>query len=90
MPQRGRRRLFLSLSRPPAIKYHLVLNRYLTLIKNFRLKRFWWTIPFVFAKDLVWVGLLTLSAPKIIIKLLKSTKYLHGAYRKRKLIKDHE
>lgn len=90
MPQKGSRRLFLALNRPAAIKYHLVLNRYLTLIKNFRLRRFWWSIPFILVKDLIWVGMLTLSAPKIIIKLIKSSKYIRRAYRKRRMIKDHE
>lgn len=83
-------RFSLSINRSSEIKYHIIKNRYLTLIKNFRFKRFWWTIPFIFFKDILWVGTLTLSSPKIIIKLLKSGKYLKNAFRKRKIIKEHE
>ncbi len=83
-------RFSLSIGRSSEIKYHIIKNRYLTLIKNFRFKKFWWTIPFIFFKDILWVGTLTLSSPKIIIKLLKSGKYLKNAFRKRKIIKEHE
>lgn len=79
-------RFSLSLARSPVIKYHLIKNRYLTLIKNFRLSRFPLGIFFAFFKDPVWVSLLTISAPKIIIKLLKSRKYFKSAGEKRKII----
>lgn len=77
-------RFSLALARPPFIKYHLVKNRYLTLIKNFRWRRFYWTLPFIFLRDIVWVGLLTFVSPKIIIPLMKSFKYCRRAYGKRK------
>ena len=83
-------RFSLSIGRNSDIKYHIIKNRYLTLIKNFRFKKFWWAIPFVFFKDILWVTILTLSSPKIIIKLIMSGKYLKNAIKKRKKIKEHE
>ncbi len=83
-------RFSLALARPAFIKYHLVKNRYLTLIKNFRFKRFYWAIPFMIAKDIVWVGLLTIFSPKIIISLVKSRKLLKNALAKRKMLKIKE
>lgn len=83
-------RFSLSIGRSSEIKYHIIKNRYLTLIKNFRLKKFWWAIPFIFFKDILWVSILTLSSPKIIIKLIMSGKYLKNAIKKRKKIKEHE
>ncbi|MCK4836857.1 MAG: glycosyltransferase family 2 protein [Candidatus Aminicenantes bacterium] len=83
-------RISLSLGRSPDIKFHLVKNRYLTLIKNFRWSRFWWTLPFIFIKDLIWVGSLTLSSPQIIMKLILSFKTIRKAQEKRKLIKKYE
>jgi GT2 family glycosyltransferase len=80
-------RFSLALARPASIKYHLVKNRYLTLIKNFRFNRFYWTIPFIILKDITWVGMLTFSSPKIIITLMKSGKYLKKALAKRKMLK---
>jgi GT2 family glycosyltransferase len=79
-------RFSLALARPGNIKYHLVKNRYLVLIKNFRFKRNFKNLPFVFFKDLVWVTLLTFSSPKIIIPLMKSAKYFKQALRKRREI----
>ncbi len=80
----------MALSRSPEIKYHLVKNRFLTLIKNFRLKRFWYHIPFMIIKDIIWVGMLTLSSPKIIIKLFRSGGHIRSAFRKRWIIKNNE
>jgi GT2 family glycosyltransferase len=83
-------RFSLAMARPPAIKYHLVKNRYLTLIKNFRFRTFFWTIPFIILKDIIWVGMLTFSSPKIIIKLMKSGTYIKCALAKRKKLKEKE
>lgn len=77
----------LSLSRPSDIKYHLIKNRYLTLIKNFRFKKFWFNIPFILIKDFIWVGALTISSPKIIIRLIKSVPLIFKAFGKRVIIK---
>jgi GT2 family glycosyltransferase len=81
-------RFSLALARPSFIKYHLIKNRYLTLIKNFRFKKNYWSIPFIFLKDIVWVTLLTISSPKIIIPLMKSGKYIKRAIRKRRQIRE--
>jgi len=80
-------RFSLALARPAEIKYHLVKNRYLTLIKNFRWKTNFRNLPFVFLKDIIWVPLLTFSSPKIIIELMKSVKFIKRALQKRKQIK---
>ncbi len=83
-------RFSLALARPPLIKFHLVKNRYLTLIKNFRFKRNRGNLIFLLLKDIVWVPLLTFSSPKIIIPLMKSGKYIKRAFRKRKELKTRE
>ncbi|MEN8221730.1 MAG: glycosyltransferase family 2 protein [Acidobacteriota bacterium] len=80
----------MALARPGEIKFHLVKNRYLTLIKNFRLRKDWHHIPMIILKDLLWVGMLTLSSPKIIIKLMGSTGLFKTAFRRRKIIKKNE
>jgi GT2 family glycosyltransferase len=80
-------RFSLALGRSSLIKYHLIKNRYLTLIKNFRFKQNFTTIPFVFLKDIIWVSLLTISSPKIIIPLMKSFKYIRRGLKKRNQLK---
>ena len=86
----GWSRFSLALARPAPLRFHLLKNRYLTLIKNFRLARCWWTLPFVLMKDLLWVGALTIRSPKIIIALARSGALFRRAWGKRKLIKAHE
>lgn len=83
-------RFSLALARPSPLRFHLVKNRYLTLIKNFRLAQFWWAIPFVIGKDLLWVGALTIRSPKIIIAMARSRDIFKRALKKREKIKKYE
>jgi GT2 family glycosyltransferase len=83
-------RFSLALSRPAQLRYHLLKNRYLTLIKNFRFAQFWWTLPFIVVKDLLWVCALTIAAPKIIIALAGSKDIFKRAFKKRRQIQGHE
>jgi GT2 family glycosyltransferase len=83
-------RFSMALGRSSEIKFHLVKNRYLTLIKNFRFADFPFALPFIILKDLVWTGLLTLSSPKIIIKLIRSGSLFRTALKRRRMIKKNE
>jgi GT2 family glycosyltransferase len=83
-------RFSLALSRPGHLRYHLLKNRYLTLIKNFRFAQFWWTLPFILVKDLLWVCALTITTPKIIIALAGSKDIFKRAFKKRRQIQGHE
>lgn len=78
------RRFALALARPPKLRFHLVKNRYLTLIKHFRWRKHWMHIPAIIIKDLVWVGLLTISTPQIIIWLIQAGPRFQRAWRKRR------
>ncbi|MDD8012004.1 MAG: glycosyltransferase family 2 protein [Acidobacteriota bacterium] len=90
LPRSRWSRFSLTQARPAPLRFHLLKNRYLTLIKNYRFRRLWWTLPFVLAKDLLWAGSLTIRSPKIIIALVRSRSAFKRAWEKRKLIKDHE
>jgi len=83
-------RFSLALSRPAHLRFHLVKNRYLTLIKNFRTAQFWWALPFILVKDLLWVCALTIATPKIIIALASSKDIFKRASKKRRWIQGHE
>ncbi|HSQ34789.1 MAG TPA: glycosyltransferase family 2 protein [Candidatus Binatia bacterium] len=83
-------RFSLALSRPAPLRFHLVKNRYLTLIKNFRLARFWWALPFILIKDLLWVCALTITAPKIIIAMPGARASFRRAFKKRRQLQRHE
>jgi len=81
-------KIALSLGRSSNIKFHLIKNRYLTLIKNFNLKKYWLHIPFIILKDIIWVIILTISSPKIIINILTMKNLCLKAYKKRILLKE--
>lgn len=83
-------RFSLSLSKNSTVKYHLIKNRFLILIKNFRIKNNWKSIPFILLRDIVWMGMLIISSPKIIIRLLGIKGYLKRAFKKRRIIKANE
>ncbi len=83
-------RFSLALARPAPLRVHLVKNRYLTLVKNFRLRRDGWSLPLIAVRDLLWVGALTIRSPKIIIALARSGPAFKKAWHKRQWIKDHE
>jgi len=84
-----RRRIALSLARPPRLRFHLVKNRYLTLAKHFRWRRHWRRLPVVLLRDLFWAGILTITDPRIIIWLLRSGPLIRRARRNRRETPDH-
>jgi N-acetylglucosaminyl-diphospho-decaprenol L-rhamnosyltransferase len=90
LPRTTWSRFSLALARPAHLRFHLVKNRHLTLIKNFRLRKSWRALPFIVLKDLLWVGALTIRSPKIIIALARSRRIYKKAWEKRKIISDHE
>jgi GT2 family glycosyltransferase len=83
-------RFSLALARPAPLRVHLLRNRYLTLIKNFRFRRDWRSLPFIVVRDLLWAGALTIRSPKTIIAVLRSRAVFRRAWEKRKWIKAHE
>jgi GT2 family glycosyltransferase len=83
-------RFSLAAARPVPLRFHLVKNRYLTLIKNFRWRKSWTALPFVVLKDLLWIGALTIRSPKIIIAVARSRELFKKAWKKRKMISAHE
>ena len=84
------RRFSLALARPAPLRFHLLKNRYLTLIKNFRFRRDGAALPFILAKDLLWIGALTIRSPKIIIAVIRSRAAFRRAWQKRRWIRDRE
>jgi GT2 family glycosyltransferase len=90
LPRSRWTRFSLALARPAPLRCHLLKNRYLTLIKNFRWRRDWGRLPFVLFKDLLWAGALTIRSPKIIIALVRSRQVFKSAWGKRKWIRNHE
>ncbi len=80
-----RGKLFLTFKRSPLIQYHIIKNRYLTLLKNVRLSQLLLHLPFIFFRDIVYL-LVIIKNPSILKKLLGSAKIFKKAFKKRKKV----
>lgn len=83
------RRFSLGLSRPPQLRYHLLKNRYLCLVKNFRLRHLK-ALPFIMLYDLIWVSIISITAPQILFRLFKTRSLFRAAMKKRAVNISHE
>ncbi len=77
-------RVSLALARPCALRVHLVKNRVLCLVKNFCWRADGWRLPFILARDALWMGALTFTAPKTIIGLFRAAPLIQRAWVKRR------
>lgn len=69
------------------LHWHLIKNRYLTLIKNENCLDFLLNLPFIIFYDILAWGYILLRRPKVIKKFFFNLKILKSGLDKRKLIK---
>jgi len=79
----SRKKVFLILKRDSFLQYHIIKNRYLTLIKNVKLSRLFLHIPFIIVRDSLYL-ILFLIKPVLLTKIIKNYKLFLEAYNKRK------
>ena len=73
---------------PGELQFHLVKNRYFTMIKNDSLKSFLLNLPNILVYEVkLWIYIL-LFRPEIILSLIKNKGVFFKAWRKRKIIKE--
>ncbi len=82
---KSQKKIFLSLKRSPFIQYHIIKNRYLTLIKNVKPISLLLHLPFILLRDIFYF-LIILFYPSVLIKLIKNYKLFIKAFKKRKII----
>lgn len=73
------------LRRSPAVRYHIVKNRWLTMARNDSLRGVLLNLPFVLARDLATLGLLAATSPGVIARLWRSRALLTGSRQRRRL-----
>ncbi len=78
-----RRRWRSLLARPPAIRFHIVKNRYLTLLRNDSVKAYLRDAPFIWARDAAMIGLLLISSPSVIRDLWRARGLFRRAWHER-------
>jgi GT2 family glycosyltransferase len=81
----GLSRAAAMLRRSPEIRFHIVKNRYLTILRNDRPGSYLLRLPFIWGRDLATLGLLLLTAPGVLGRLWRARDLFRGALRRRRL-----
>ncbi len=79
----GQRRSHLLRERSALLKYHIVKNRYLSIIKNDTLSSYLLNFPFIAAKDASLLFYLLGTSPAVFCLLLKNRHLFRQALKKR-------
>jgi GT2 family glycosyltransferase len=80
-PPKGRS----MLRRPPELRYHIAKNRYLTILRNDTPSGYLANLPFILARDLAVLGVLLVTSPGVVGRLLRSGPLFAAALEKRRL-----
>jgi GT2 family glycosyltransferase len=80
----GTRKLPALLRRPRPLRYHIIKNRWLTLLKNDAAASVLRDFPFILARDLSLLGAVTLTSPAVLLDLARSGSLLRGAIARRR------
>jgi len=78
-------RLAAMLGRSPEIRYHIVKNRYLTILRNDTVGAYVCNLPFVWGRDIATFVLLLLSSPTVLLRLWRHRELFAAALEKRRL-----
>jgi len=74
--------------RPTEIKFHIVKNRYLTIIKNDQ----WWkpllSFPYILGFDALLYLYLVVADPRVLGRLLRAYPYFAAGFRKRRCLRE--
>jgi GT2 family glycosyltransferase len=73
------------LGRDPEVRYHIVKNRYLTIVRNDSLAAVLRNLVFIAARDVAILGLLSVSSPSVLWRCWNSRSLIRSARAKRRL-----
>jgi len=79
------RRWAAMLGRSPEIRFHIVKNRYLAILRNDRPIDYVRSLPFVLGRDLATAGLLVLTGPGVFLRLWRERHLFREARALRRL-----
>jgi len=79
------RRFAALLGRGPEVRFHVAKNRYLTILRNDRVRDYLLNLPFIWARDLGTLALLLLGSPAVLRRLWKSRALFRRALERRRL-----
>jgi len=79
------RRLSAMLGRGPEIRFHVLKNRYLTILRNDTVAGYLTNLPFVLARDLTVLGMILVTSPRVLVRLWRERSVFRGAIERRRL-----
>ena len=80
-----RRRVAAMLGHGADVRFHVVKNRYLTIVRNDSVAGYCTNIPFIWARDLGTLALLLVTSPVVLVRLWRSRHVFVQARAKRRL-----
>jgi len=80
-----RRRVAAMLGRSAEVRFHVVKNRYLTIMRNDSVAGYCLNLPFIWARDLGTLALLLVSSPQVLLRLWRERAVFSRARGKRRL-----
>jgi GT2 family glycosyltransferase len=81
----GRGRFPAVLARAPEVRFHIVKNRYLTILRNDTVAGYLGNLPFILARDLATVGLLLFCSPGVLGRVWQERRLFSRALQLRRL-----
>ena len=73
------------LGRGDEVRYHVLKNRYLCILRNDTVAGYLANLPFVLARDLALLGLTLATSPKVLLRLWRSRSLFRRALERRRL-----
>ena len=73
------------LGRSPEVRFHIVKNRWLTILKNDSLRGFLACAPFILGRDAALLALLLATSPGVLLRLWRERGVFLGALAARRL-----
>jgi len=80
-----RRRVAAMLGHGAEVRFHVVKNRYLTIVRNDSVAGYCSNIPFIWARDLGTLALILVTSPTVLIRLWRARHVFAQAKAKRRL-----
>ncbi len=81
----GRARVVAALGRSPDVRFHVVKNRILTLLRNDTRRDFLLHLPFIICRDLATFALLLATSPRVLARLWRARALFRDAWLARRL-----
>jgi hypothetical protein len=67
------------------VRFHVVKNRYLTILRNDTAAAYLRDLPFILSRDLALLGLLLATSPGVLRRLWRERALFRAALRRRRL-----